>query len=94
MNLLISISAFAILTLLWLGFAAALLFNRAILANAWTSFRKLPLLIQLGLALLVLPVVVGLWIWNTRWPAWLRLMLVIGLAWATISTFMPQVPLG
>ena len=31
MNMIIYIGAFAILTILWLGFAAALLFNQAIL---------------------------------------------------------------
>ncbi len=92
MNQIINIAAFVILTLLWLGFGAALLFNRGILDRAWASFRTLPVLIQIVLGLLVLPVALGLWIWQTRWPAWLRLVLVIGLAWATIYTFFPALP--
>jgi hypothetical protein len=42
------------------------------------------------LGLLVLPVVVGLWIWETSRPLWLRLILVIGFGFATIYTFFPK----
>jgi hypothetical protein len=94
MNLMISFTSFAILALLWLGFGAALLFNRQILGKAWQSFRRLPLLIQLALALFFLPVVLGLWIWQTSWPVWLRLALVAALAWMTVYTFFPRLPLS
>jgi hypothetical protein len=94
MNAIISISTFAILTLLWVGFWLALFFNRSLLEQTWQWFRKIPLLIKLLLALLFLPVVIGLWIWNTRWPIWLRLALVAGLAWMTIYTFFPKQPLS
>ena len=46
MNMIINIGAFAILTILWLGFAAALLFNQAILDTIWQSFRALPWAVQ------------------------------------------------
>lgn len=94
MNEFISLTSFAILTLLWLGFGAALLFERSILEKVWRTFRHLPLLIRLTLGLLFLPVVLGLWIWHTAWPVWLRLALVIGLAWMTIYTFFPKLPLS
>jgi hypothetical protein len=86
----ISIFAFAVLTLLWLGFGAALLFNQNLLDTTWQSFRSWPLLIQLVVGLLVLPVVLGLWIWETSWPLLLRLLLVLGLAWVTVYTFFPR----
>lgn len=89
-DLLISTLAFTILSLLWLAFGFALLFNRPALERTWQWFSKTPLLIKLLLALLFLPVVIGLWIWNTRWPFWLRLALVAGLAWMTIYTFLPK----
>jgi hypothetical protein len=88
-DLLISITAFIVLTLLWVGFGAALLFNRELLDKSWRLFRSWHLLIQLFVALLILPVVMGLWIWQARWPLWLRLLLVAGLAWATEYTFFP-----
>jgi hypothetical protein len=90
MNDIISISAFALLTLLWMAFGFALLFNRPSLERAWQWFSKTPLLVKLLLVLLFLPVVLGLWVWNTRWPFWLRLTLVAGLAWMTIYTFFPK----
>jgi hypothetical protein len=86
----INITAFAVLTLLWLGFGAALLFNRGLLDTVWQSFRSLPIFIQLVAGLLVLPVVAGLWIWETSWPVLLRLVLVFGLAWVTVYTFFPR----
>jgi hypothetical protein len=90
MNMIINLGAFAILTVLWLGFAAALIFNQAILDTVWQSFRSLPWAVQGIIWLLVLPVTAGLWIWETNWPLWLRLALVIGLGWVTVYTFLPR----
>jgi hypothetical protein len=65
-----------------------------LLDKAWRSFRSWNILIQLFVALLVLPVVLGLWIWQTRWPGWVRLVLVVGLAWMTEYTFFPRLLFG
>jgi hypothetical protein len=89
-NLIINFAAFAILTLLWLGFGAALVFNRALLDVVWQSFRGLPFLLQIVVGLLVLPVVLGLWIWESSWPIWLRLVLVVSLAFVTVYLFFPR----
>jgi hypothetical protein len=83
-NRIITLGAFAVLTLLWLAFAAALVFNRELLDAAWASFRSWPLFVQMLAGLLFLPVMAGLWIWETSWPVLLRLVLVAGLAWATL----------
>ncbi len=93
-TMLFNIFVFALFTLLWLAFAAALLFKRERLASMWQSIRKLPLVIQLVLWLLFLPVMLGLWIWNTTWPGWLRLALVLGLAWWNVYVFFPRAPLA
>ena len=93
-DLFINLFAFVILTALWLGFGAALLLNPGLLDRVWRMFRGWNVLVQLLVALLVLPVVLGLWVWQTRWPAWLRLVLVAGLAWTTIYTFFPRSLLG
>jgi hypothetical protein len=91
-NRVINIFAFSVLTLLWLAFGAALLFNRELLDTVWQSFRSWPLIIQIVVGLLVLPVTLGLWIWQTSWPLWLRLILVVGLGWVTIFLFFPRNP--
>ncbi len=93
-NAIINIFVFAVLALLWLGFAAALLLRPSLLAKTWADFRKLPLPVQILVGLLLLPLVAGLWVWNTRWPAWLRLALVAGLAWITLYTFFPRLPVA
>ena len=91
MNMLINIGAFGILAILWLGFGAALVFNHAMLDTVWQTLRGLPVVVQALVWLLVLPVAAGLWIWEkTTWPLWIRLILVAGLAIATIYTFYPK----
>jgi len=89
-NTLISFGSFGILSILWLGFGAALVFDQALLAMTWQLFRGLPMIAQIVLGLLLLPVVLGLWIWQTPWPLWIRLILVIGLGFATLYTFFPK----
>ncbi len=90
METFINFAAFAALAALWLAFGAALLFNRELLDRVWQSFRRLPLLVQCAVVLLTLPVTVGLWVWQTRWPIWLRLVIVLALAWVTLYTFFPH----
>jgi len=68
MNMIINIGAFVILSVLWLGFAAALIVNQALLDSVWTAFRGLPWAVQGMIWLLVLPVTAGLWIWETSLP--------------------------
>jgi hypothetical protein len=86
----ISVFAFTVLTLLWLAFGAALLLNQEMLDTVWQSYRSWHIIIQLVVGLLILPVVLGLWIWESSWPILLRLILVFGLAWATVYTFFPS----
>jgi hypothetical protein len=89
-NTSINFGSFGILTFLWLGFGTALIFNQALLDTTWQAFRGLPVVAQIGLGLLLLPLVLGLWIWQTPWPMWIRVVPVVGLAWATIYTFLPK----
>lgn len=89
-NTIINFGAFGILTLLWLGFAMAIILDHTILDTAWQALRGSPFILQGVVWLLILPVVVGLWIWESSGPLWLRLLLVIGLGWGTIYTFFPR----
>ena len=92
MEMVFNIFVFTVFTFLWLAFVAVLLFNRERLKNVWQSIRSLPLLVQLILWLLFLPVMLGLWIWQTSWPLWLRLILVASLAWWNVYVFFPRLP--
>jgi hypothetical protein len=84
-----NVFVFVLFTLLWTGFIAALFFKREMLTDLWRSIRRLNLLVQLLLWLLFLPVMAGLWIWQTSWPLWLRSVLVAGLAWWNVYLFYP-----
>ncbi len=89
-NMLFNIFFFILFTLLWIAFIAALLFRREMLKNTWQRIRSLPLLVQLILWLLFLPLMLGLWIWQSSWPLWLRLILVASLAWWNVFVFFPR----
>jgi hypothetical protein len=55
-EMLFNIFVFILFTLLWLAFIAALIFRREMLKITWQRIRSLPVLIQLILWLLFLPV--------------------------------------
>ena len=59
------------------AFGAALVWSQGSLDAAWQWIRDLPWLVEGTVWLLVLPVVLGLWVWQTSWPLMLRLVLVI-----------------
>jgi hypothetical protein len=89
-NKLINLAAFSILSLLWLIFLIALFINQQTLIAAWQVFSTWPLVIQIVVALLALPVIAGLWIWQTTWALALRIILVLGLAFVTVYLFFPR----
>jgi hypothetical protein len=86
---LVEILAFGGVVVLWAAFAALLLLSPATIDGIWTWFRAQSLLVQLPLGLLFLPWLLGVWIWESTWPAALRGVLVLGAAWATIFAFLP-----
>lgn len=75
---------------LWVAFAAGLIFSQGSLDQAWLWIRSLPLLLQAAVWLLFLPVVGGLWVWETTWPLLLRLVVVMGLGAWNILVFLPR----
>jgi ABC-type amino acid transport system permease subunit len=81
---------FGIFALLWIGFGAALIASQGTIDEAWRAIRGLPLIVQIVVWLLFLPVVVGLWAWETSWPLVLRIVLVLGLAGWNLLVFLPR----
>jgi hypothetical protein len=81
---------FVLFAVIWVGFGVALIWSQGSLDAAWQSIRSLPLIVQ-GIAwLLFLPVMLGLWIWETTWPLVLRLLLVVGIAGWNLLVFLPR----
>lgn len=74
---------------LWVAFAAALLREPKRIDKAWRWLRKAPLVVQAVAWVLFLPVLAGVWIYRTSWPATARLALVGGLAGWNLFMFLP-----
>ena len=81
---------FALFALLWVGFGAALIWSQGSLDQAWQAIRDLPLFAQIVVWVLFLPVMIGLWVWETSWPIVVRLVLVVGVAGWNLLMFLPK----
>jgi hypothetical protein len=82
---------FVIFGVIWIAFAAGLIFSQGSVDQAWQTIRGLPLIVQIGVWVLFLPVMIGLWVWETSWPLILRLVLVVGVAGWNLFMFLPKV---
>ena len=81
---------FGIFALVWIAFGAGLILSQGSLDQAWQSIRDLPLLVQIVVWILFLPVVAGLWVWETTWPLIVRLVLVVGIGGWNLLMFLPK----
>jgi hypothetical protein len=81
---------FVAFAVLWVAFGASVIWSQGSLDAAWQWIRGLPLLVQGIVWLLFLPVVIGLWIWETTWPLIVRLVLVVGIAGWNLLVFLPR----
>ena len=80
------LSTYAVLILLalWVGFAVALVVNREWLDLVWNWLRALPPVGETIVWVAFLPITVGLWIWESSWPALTRLLAFAGLVVWTV----------
>jgi hypothetical protein len=81
---------FVIFAVIWVAFGAALIWSQGSIDAAWNSILGMPLLVQALVWLLFLPVMLGLWVWETTWPVALRLLLVIGIGGWNLMVFLPR----
>ena len=75
---------------LWVAFGVALLWSQGSLDQAWATIRGLPLVVQLVVWLLFLPVMAGLWIWETTWPLVIRVLAIVGFAGWNLLVYLPK----
>jgi hypothetical protein len=70
---------------MWIAFFVALVADR--LDNVWHWARDLPLLVELVLWLLTFPWLLGTAVWQSSWPSWPRVLLVVTFAvgWTLMS---------
>jgi hypothetical protein len=81
---------FGAFAVLWVAFGAALIASQGSLDQAWATIRSLPLIVQIVAWLLFLPVMAGLWIWETTWPLVVRVVLIVSLAGWSLLAFLPR----
>jgi hypothetical protein len=81
---------FVVFAALWVAFGAALIWSQGSLDQAWATIRGLPLIAQIVVWLLFLPVMAGLWVWETAWPLVLRVLVIVGLAGWNLLVFLPK----
>ena len=78
--------AIAIFAILWIGFAIVLVVNREWLDVLWDWVRALPFVAEIIVWVLFLPIMVGLWIWESSWPTLLRLLAFAGIVvWTLLA---------
>lgn len=87
---LLSTYAIVIFAILWVGFAIGLLVNREWLDLFWNWVGALPAVAEIIVWLVLLPIMVGLWIWESSWPALVRLLAfagIVGWTFLAVSSF-------
>lgn len=84
----LSIYANAIFVLLWVGFVVALAVNRGWMDELWHWAQALPVAQKIIVWLMFLPILVGLWIWESSWPVLGRLVGFAGIAaWTLLAVY-------
>ncbi len=90
----LSTYAIVIFAILWVGFAIALVVNREWLDLLWNWVRALPSVAEIIAWVFFLPIMVGLWISESSWPALVRLLAFAGIVvWTllAVSSFLRAV---
>jgi hypothetical protein len=85
---------FGIFAALWAAFAVGLIWSQGSIDQAWQWIGSLHIVVQLVIWLLFLPVMVGLWVWETSWPLIVRLVLIFGIAGWNLRIFLPRALTG
>ena len=81
-----TIYANVIFVVLWVGFIIALVMNQETLDVLWNWAQALPLVPKIIVWVMFLPIMVGLWIWESSWPALGRLVGFSGIvAWTLLA---------
>jgi hypothetical protein len=81
----LTVYANGIFAILWVGFVVALIVNPAWLDSLWSWVRELPLLAEILVWVLFLPITVGLWIWTAAGGTIVKLLGLAGIVGWTLA---------
>jgi hypothetical protein len=85
---------FLVFAAIWVAFGIALVWSQGSLDQAWETIRSWPLIAQAAAWLLFLPVMFGLWVWETSWPLIIRVLVVLGAAGWNLLILVPRAAAG
>ena len=94
LTLALSTYAIVIFAVMWVGFAIALVVSPEWLDLVWNWVRALPSVPQIFVWVVFLPITVGLWIWQSSWPALVRMLAfggMVGWTLLAVSSFVRAV---
>jgi hypothetical protein len=84
----LSIYAVSIFAMLWIVFATALIVNREWMVLLWNWVGELPLILKLIVWVVFLPIMVGIWIWESTWPDIVRWLGFAGIVlWTGLAVY-------
>lgn len=86
----VSIIIFAIVVGLWLAIGWYGITKAGGIDELWERFRDLPLLAQGVGGLLLLPWVLAVWVMQTAWPLWSKVLLNTAFVVWTVVAFFPR----
>ena len=82
----LTLYSIVIFTILWIGFAVALLVERRWIDDLWVWLKDLPIAFQIVLWILLLPITIGLWIWHSGWATPFKLVGLGGVVvWTAVA---------
>ena len=82
----LSTYAVLIFAMLWIGFVLALVFNQEWLYSIWDWVQTLPLVAEIIVWVLFLPIMVGLWTWQSSWSVFVQLLILAALiGWTSLA---------
>jgi hypothetical protein len=82
--------ALGMFVILWVGFVVALIVNQSWLDMLWNWVQILPLWLKIIVWLALLPIMTGLWIWQSSWSIFVQVLAaagMIGWTWLAVSSF-------
>jgi hypothetical protein len=72
-------------TILWIAFAVLWIFDSSVLGSIFHWVQGIPLILEIIVWIVFLPWIFSLWILQTSLPLWLRIIIIVAVAFATMG---------
>jgi hypothetical protein len=82
--------AFFVCVVLWVVMAGGIVFTPDTVDSIWQSIREMTWWLQVPAWILLLPWMLGLWVWESSWPLWARFLALATIALVNLISFYPR----